>query len=298
MKVATLRNIFQQNRNKKENNIAFGTTIKGFPTTVEIGISKNCNLSCSYCPNHLLKKRTPDVVMSIDLFIKVLKDLKAIDYNGIICFHRFNEPLMVNVEQYIKMVKKYLPKAKTELFTNGTLLTKKRLKSLQRTLVDEMVVTQQEQTKIGFLDKLDKIPKYLLKNVKTKYGSELNLINRAGVFGELKELSKEPCYSIHTTFAIDSDGKVPLCIDDYFRKSVLGNVNTETIEEIWNKPASKEIRAKLDNGEKKDIVVCQNCDRIQEKRILSQDLSKNNALYRRLLLKKTGSAHLPKSEKN
>lgn len=286
MKINRIKNIFDN----KQKNPSFGTTIKGFPITIELGVSKNCNLRCSYCPNSLLKEKTPDIVMPMKLFKKVLRDLKAIDYDGIFHFHRFNEPLLVDVEKYIKKAKKVLPKIRTELFTNGTLLTKERLRSLKQTPLDAIIVTQ--HTPKGFIDRLDEIPDELLKNVDVKYGDELLLINRAGVLRNAEGSIKEPCYCVNTSLAIDSDGKVPLCIDDYHRKIVLGDVNDETIEQIWNKPLFVKIREKLAKGSRNDIAVCKTCDRTEENRILSADLSKNSALYRKYLLITTGSAHI------
>lgn len=286
MKIGNIGKIF----NKKQKNPSFGTTIKGFPTTIELGISKNCNLRCSYCPNSFLKERTPDIVMPMKLFKKVIKDLKAIDYDGIFHFHRFNEPLLVDVEKYIKKAKKVLPKIRTELFTNGTLLTKERLASLKKTPLDKIIVTQ--HTPKGFIDGLDEIPDELLKNVDVKYGDELLLINRAGVLKNTDGSLQEPCYCIGTNLAIDSDGKVPLCIDDYHRQIVLGDVHNETIEQIWNKPLFVKIRETLAKGNRKDIAVCKTCDRNEDNRILSADLRKNSALYRKRLLITTGSAHI------
>lgn len=296
MKISGIANIFQRTRNKKDNNVSFGTIIPGFPTTIELGISKNCNLRCSYCPNSFLKETTPDLVMPMGLFEKVLNDLKAIDYDGIFHFHRFNEPLLVTVEKYIAKAKDILPKIRTELFTNGTLLTKERLESLKDTPLDEIIVTQ--HTPRGFIDKLDKIPDELLKNVDVKYGEELRLINRAGVLRNPDCSLQEHCYCINTSLAIDSNGEVPLCIDDYHRQIVLGDVHNETIEQIWNSPLFGQIREILARGNRKDIAVCRNCDRTEGNRILSTNLSKNSALYRKHLLITTGSAHLPKPEKS
>lgn len=75
MKITALGGIFKQKRDEK--NRSFGTILKGFPSTVEAGISKNCNLKCPYCPNFTIVKKLPDVVMPMSLYEKMLKDLKA-----------------------------------------------------------------------------------------------------------------------------------------------------------------------------------------------------------------------------
>lgn len=289
MKIAAIGNIFKQ---KRDENVSFGTTLKGFPHTVEAGISKNCNLRCPYCPNSLIEKKLPDEIMPMSLFEKMLMDLKAIDFDGILHFHRFNEPTLVRVEDYIIKAKEILPKIVTELFTNGTKLTKERLESLKKTHLDKIIVTQQKGVTNGFMERLKDIPDSLLDNIDTKYWDELNLVNRAGILGQTEKSLEEPCYSLHTNLGVDSDGIIPLCIDDYYRQVVLGDIKKETIEEIWTKPSTRELFNKLDEGKRSEIIICKDCDRTCGKRANQADLSKNNALYRKHLLITTGSAHI------
>lgn len=299
MRISAIGNFFQQKQNKKDNNVSFGTAIKGFPRIVEYGISERCNLRCPYCPKHLGSRGIPEnTVMSMALFVKGLKDLGAILYDGIINLHRFSEPLLLkDAEDYIIRTKELLPEAQIELITNGTVLTKKRLEALKKTPLDSIIVTQHFGVKNGFMERLKDIPYELLDNVDAKYGDELDLINRAGVLRQLYKPSESPCYSIHNTFAIDPDGKVPLCVDAYYRQIILGDINNETIEEIWNKPSTQELIKKLDAGKRKEIEVCKNCDRTPEKRALNAIAGNDNrAIYRKWLLEKYGDAHLTTPE--
>lgn len=277
-------------QNNEKIYLAFGNSPKSFLEIIEVGVSKNCNLHCNYCPNTFLTQKPAEQIMSMPLFEKILENLKKINFQGKFTFHRYNEPLIVNVEQYIVAAKKYLPKISAELSTNGSMLSKARLEKLQETPVDKIIVTQ--HTKKGFIDNLDKIPDNLLKNVDVRYGDELILVNRAGILWKTqKELSK-PCYYVEKALAVNSDGQVPLCADDYYSKIVLGNLKNESLEEIWNKPSVSKLREQLIKGNRKFINLCRNCNRIAEKRQANQDLSKNNALYRKQLLINTGSAHL------
>lgn len=279
-----------QKYNTKNNLVNFGTLLRGFPRNVEIGVSKNCNLKCSYCPNKFLKGNPPEQIMSMPLFIKILKDLKKMGYDGRFAFHRFNEPLLVEVEKYIRIAKEILPKITAELSTNGTLLDKSRLESLQKTPIDKIIVTQ--HTKKGFIDRLDEIPDDLLKNVHVKYAEDLSLVNRGGVLGAIENPLGEPCYAIKSYLVVNSNGQVPLCIDDYYSTVILGDLNKESVEELWNNPFAQKLREELFNGNRKKFDVCKECDRTTSNRILSQDLNKNDAIYRKRLLLATGSAHL------
>lgn len=279
-----------QKQYSRSHNINFGTLLKGFPSTIELGVSKNCNLRCGYCPNTFLKKQPLEQIMPISLFKKTLTDLKSIDYDGKFQFHRYNEPLLVNVERYIKTAKEYLPKITTELVTNGTQLSSSRLENLQKTPIDKIIITQ--HTPKGFIDNLDKIPDDLLKNVDVRYGEELILTNRAGSIKSLENPITLPCYSIKNAFIVNSNGQVPLCSDDYYSKVILGDLNKESVEKIWNNPFAKKIRKELDKGNRKFLPLCKQCNRTPSQRDLNKDLSKNNALYRKNLLIETGSAHI------
>lgn len=273
--------------------INFGTSAKSFLEVVEVGVSKNCNLKCGCCTNIFLKKKTSDQIMPIPLFEKILADLKSINFQGRFTFHRYNEPLLVNVEEYIKLAKKHLPNISAELYTNGSFLNAKRLESLQQTPVDKILVTQ--HTKKGFIDRLNTIPDELLNRVDVKYEDELSLVNRAGELGEIEKTLNDPCYAVEKCFVINSDGKVPICVDDAHAKIVLGDVNKEGIEEIWNKPSVTRLREELTHGNRKLLKLCANCDRTKEKR-QAQDFSKNSALYRKQLLIETGSAYLKQKQ--
>lgn len=264
---------------------------KSFLDVVEVGVSQACNLRCSYCPNTFLKGKNPDQVMPIDLFRKILENLQRINFKGRFTFHRYNEPLKVGVEKYIDLVKKELPDVSAELSTNGSLLDAERLRSIHQTGVDKIIVTQ--HTKKGFIDKLAEIPDELLDRVSVKYGSELQIINRGGAIEKAQGTANtNPCYYIESSLVVNSNGEVPLCVDDYYSSVILGDIKTETIEEIWNKPSFVDLRHKLLQGNRHSTKICNQCDRSRETRPTNIDFSVNNATYRKNLLLTTGDAHI------
>lgn len=296
MRINRYNNTFKEEQKKNNPHITFGTSIKGFPGIVEMGVSQNCNLRCNYCPNHLLQGKAPERIMPMRLFKKILSDLQQIDYDGKIFFHRFNEPLMFDgLEEYIKRAKEALPKTTIELFTNGLLLTRARLERLKESPVDKIIVTQ--HTKKGFIDSLGEIPDELLEKVDVKYSEELNLVNRVRLNKTTDKPLQETCYSIENDFVINTDGQVPLCIDDYYAQIVLGDLHSETIEEIWNSPFSQKIRNELAKGNRSHACikeVCGRCERTVDQRTLKPDFSENSALYRKHLLLAKGCARISK----
>ena len=103
-----------------------------FVNYVEIEISSKCNRHCSYCPSS--KRNGKGELISLSIVKKILIELKSINFQGGIAFHQYNEPLLElnHLLVCMKLVKKYLPKAKMVLYTNGDLLTKSLYKDLKR----------------------------------------------------------------------------------------------------------------------------------------------------------------------
>ncbi len=70
----------------------------------------------------------------------------------------------------------------------------------------------------------------------------------------------KPCRVLWQRLDIHFDGKVWLCDNDYTGKLLLGNVNDESVEEIWHKPALDHLRVRHQRGDKNTIDPCKFCD--------------------------------------
>jgi len=56
------------------------------------------------------------------------------------------------------------------------------------------------------------------------------------------------------------NGDFSICCDDWDRKAVLGNVNNQSIHDIWNSPKLKEFRKLHLSGQCDRIALCKNCN--------------------------------------
>lgn len=65
------------------------------------------------------------------------------------------------------------------------------------------------------------------------------------------------------TLAINADGTVSPCPDDWSYKAVIGDVNTETLQEIWNGERLRAFRMMHLNGERHRNDACRHCHCIQ-----------------------------------
>jgi len=79
-------------------------------------------------------------------------------------------------------------------------------------------------------------------------------------FGKVEPTAlKDPCRLLWTDMVVSFDGRIPLCCNDYENKVVLGDINRQSIGEIWGGEKLKKIRQKHQKGEFKDIAICSSC---------------------------------------
>lgn len=69
-----------------------------------------------------------------------------------------------------------------------------------------------------------------------------------------------PCNWLWKSMAICWDGQVALCCGDFKPTEVLGDLNHQTIREIWNGPRMVRIRALQREKKLDDLPVCRGCD--------------------------------------
>lgn len=65
-----------------------------------------------------------------------------------------------------------------------------------------------------------------------------------------------PCISVFQKLTVLSNGKVALCCFDYDGKAILGDLNKQTINEVWNSDEYKEIRELHLSGRGDKIKLC------------------------------------------
>lgn len=70
----------------------------------------------------------------------------------------------------------------------------------------------------------------------------------------------KPCVSVFSSFTINYDGKVQLCDSDIEQEILMGNLRSQTIEEIWQSERFEEIRQWHANGQRNRIKICKGCN--------------------------------------
>lgn len=236
------KNIIYKNKLKK-NNIF---------NSVEIETTTICNRKCDYCPNSNIGR--PAGYMNEKLFCKIIDELSTLGYSGRISPHFYGEPLMdKRIVRFIRYMREKLPKAYIKLFTNGDLLTYDLFNELSDAGVNVFRIAQHSEkpseTLVDTLSKLD-------KDVKTKkieyiiyYNNNSKLMNRGGLINiEKHNLIKKMYCELASGITIDYLGNCVLCCNDYHSRYAFGNLENESIIEVWNKNEYKIIRSKIECG--------------------------------------------------
>ena len=207
------------------------------PSIIEISDSGTCNRSCVFCP-----RSDPDWISKFDkkefikteLHEKICKELSEYDYKGMVLYSGFNEP-MLNKKCYenIARTKRYLPKAKIELITNGDVLNLKNIAKLFDAGLSTLLISVYDGPED--MDKFKKMcqdaklnpDQYVIRNrylpPEKDYG--ITISNRGGLMENaghsIKSLKKSlnaPCYYPSYNFFIDYNGDVFMCSHDWGKK--------------------------------------------------------------------------------
>lgn len=239
-----------------------------------IGIEtyNRCNNDCPFCPaNMFFDKRTP-VFMKEQLFSSIIQQLKEFDYQGIVTLSINDEPLLDNrLEKFVKISTRNLQNSEVKFWTNGKLLNLKRLKSLYKSGLRSMTID-------NYNDRLELLPniKNLLKQIK---GTEMEknisinvwlryknvvLDNRAGLSPNGNKtnwlIRMRKCGLPFIQFNVNPEGKAFICCLDAYYQNIVGDLNKESIMEIWRGKKLKDIRKNIISSGRKNIFPCKRCD--------------------------------------
>jgi radical SAM protein with 4Fe4S-binding SPASM domain len=270
-----------------------------FPEKLSIELTSLCNASCIWCIHKNSNRLKRDKFMGFKLFKKIIDECKGKNIKTICPSMYGEPLIQKDFLKYLRYIRKILPDTKISLITNGSLLTKERTEELiNENLIDVINFSLDGFSKesINQLKKLDynkileNIRYFLqykkLKNSKIYSGVSFVLCeenveewfkfkkfwkNKAdyvhlsfddGRFTK-KYLTKYrnlgPCQSIFDEMYVFSNGKVVLCCMDCLAKYSLGDLNKQTIEEIWKSNQYNAIRKLHKDFKKADYPLCKVC---------------------------------------
>jgi MoaA/NifB/PqqE/SkfB family radical SAM enzyme len=264
------------------------------PEIVQIESTNICNAKCVFCPRDEMHRRQG--IMSFDLFRKIVDECADLGITHV-RVHNYGEPFvdrrLVEKVRYAKA--KGIQEV--GMISNGSLITEEVARGMIEAGLDAINISVDasgkevfESTRIGL--KYDKVianierlvrirgelgrrrPKLILSFVRQNNSLDeqafiehwrniadkihiTDLHNWAGTLNAESDVNY-PCYRPWLTFTVLWDGRVSLCCADFDGRTVLGDLNTSTIKDIWNaEPYRNARRLHLESG---GPDVCRSCD--------------------------------------
>jgi len=254
--------------------------------TVFFEVRTRCNGKCPFCAASIQNEKRQDTTMPMDLYVKVINELKDMRFDGRIAYHVNNDPLIFHkLPDFVKYARTALPSAWIQILTNGKALTEQKAEDLLAAGINELSINYYNDDQSSEVPKvIDNISKNILPcyyekhQIKTGHDSKnknifrfnvfrskLNIVktSRAGTAPNKKVKSKQPrgfCEYPFTQFNITADGKVSKCCADLYFSDPMGNVKEYSLMEIWNGKRFQEVRKLLLEGNRSAIETCSKCD--------------------------------------
>ena len=236
---------------------------------IDINPTELCNRKCVFCPR-VDPKVYPNLNLHMDIKVaqKMAAELRALKYKGGIIFSGFGEPILHR--EFTGLVAAFGHDLHTELVTNGDRLTVPLLKELYAAGMGVILVSMYDGPhQIEHFTKMFKESgineeQYVLRDrwydLEKDFG--LKLTNRAGKVqtGHQQEVDvHRPCFYTHYSMMINWNGDVLLCVQDWNKEVKFGNVEKQSLLEIWGSPKFKEYRKQLGQGSR-SLTPCNGCN--------------------------------------
>lgn len=240
-------------------------------TAIEVETINRCNGKCSFCPVNANVDPRPYARMENSLFLKIINELHHIHYTGLLSLYSNNEPFLdVRMPDMLKYAREMLPDAGLFLFTNCSLLTLDKFQEVIGYL-DYLVIDNYNSDKTMLNDNPKAIYEYcsdkpeLLSKVTFAMRPPDEVLTNRGGQAPNKRYSdivgfKVKCHMPFGQLVIRPDGRVSLCCNDALGTYTLGDVNTQSLRDIWYSDRYMKIRKEILENGRRNLTLCKDCD--------------------------------------
>lgn len=240
-----------------------------FFRSIELETRTRCNSSCSFCAASILTDQRPDILMPVELYEKILAELRERNYDGNIKFFVNNEPLLdKRTAEFVRMAREQVPHCKTEVHTNGLKLNVRNGRELLESGLDLLVINNYSQK-----GEMHRGVRAFLEEVAPDFPDctiewnlrllEEQLLNRAGTApnGQLPpEPLALPCILPFEEMVVTADGRVTICCQDHYFEGAVGNLNKQSLFDVWYSQGFRDLRKQLGNSDRTKNKFCKVCD--------------------------------------
>lgn len=235
---------------------------------IDIELNTSCNLKCKQCPYKKTHKNPQ--FMSFELYKKIIDQ---IDWNCSIKLCQRGEPLLSPI---LEDVIEYASKKglRTIINTNGVLLDKFKCKCLIQAGLAELILSDYNM-KIQFKNgcvlrgMIRALKSSLIFTIKTfdrkKWEHVTNNIFEPIYYDysnkeeDFTELPNWKCEQLFERLIVSPTGDVRCCCGNVHTQKYVGNINKQTIKEIWNSEKLNSYRKLHLDGNSHKLKMCQEC---------------------------------------
>lgn len=254
------------------------------PRIVHLETRSLCNGLCSFCLAAARNKARPDMSMPDELIDKVLAELGELGFAGRLSLYNNNEPFLEpRLNDIIARARKALPLAYIEVKSNGRVISLDKVISAFDAGLDILYVNDYrpaEDFAAGRHKKnVAEVREALEKSRRfrghfqdgTWFRRVLISLDRQDAVKEARagtapnreaiaEPIKAPCLRPFEMLTIDPNGKVGICSNDLLMTETMGDLNQQSIREIWTSPEYEALRRSLLDGDRTVKSTCRQCD--------------------------------------
>lgn len=220
---------------------------------VAIMLSNLCNYAYIHkkCPANCVNQKE---ILPSEIVFKIFNELASINFDGIICFHIYNEPLIdPRLFWFIDYIKKSIPLSKLKIYSNGYYLNNQMVKELDNIGVDILEVTGYGEAEYNRMLELEVDMAY-----RVLFG---DLDGRLDMYKERQApVSIRSCSTYFTQVSIYSNGDIGTCCLDYRYMYGLANICQSTLKDSLNSKRIVRLQRELLSGNRTLFPICMNCD--------------------------------------
>jgi len=253
---------------------------------LQVETTNICNAHCVFCPHDRFEKFG---TMSDGLYEKIVRDASQYNldsFTPMLTGEPFCDPQII---ERIRLARELMPRTQIVLFTNGSRLARNDINALAdagnvKVFVSLNGASEETRHKLMGLDdwnevkaKIDYMHEMGLHPITTMVWFPTLTLREISAFGELdtslaiqfqsfageiyryKRRSATSCNRVTKYMTVLWDGWVNLCCFDPFGKVIFGNLNRQTIEEVWNSPLHLGYLEAHSENRGQEMELCQSC---------------------------------------
>lgn len=269
-----------------------------FPKSICLETCNLCNGSCVFCPYPNLK--TEKILMPDTVVYRLIDEISEHSEVERFSLFNNNEPMLdKRIRRFVEYAKKMLPNVRQTFSSNGRILNAKIVEEMIDAGVDRFFISIPSLDIKGYnkltnfdleqiMDTINAIneeyyPFIRIAAPKTIYYNEEQFRQTFTARGikvipwglEVKTSwtqSNSMCEIGEIDYGcgcdrpldqaiISANGDVLICCRDWYHENVVGNINNNTLSDVWRSEKAKEIQELIINEKYDEITCCKDCSR-------------------------------------